>query len=80
MRWPAVGLAFLLSLAVGLGDLAASILVVPPGVATLSIHIFSLLHYGVEDQVAGICLALVGLLAVVAAGAWSIMKRMSDEG
>ena len=80
MRWPAVGLAFLLSLAVGLGDLAASILVVPPRVVTLSIHIFNLLHYGVEDQVAGICLALVGLLAVVAAGAWSIMKRMSDEG
>ncbi len=32
MRWPAVGLAFLVSLAMTFGDLAASILVVPPGV------------------------------------------------
>jgi iron(III) transport system permease protein len=80
MRWPAVALAFLLSLAVGLGDLAASILVVPPGVTTLSIHIFGLLHYGVEDQVAGICLALVGLLAVLAAAAWGIMKRGGERG
>ena len=76
MRWPAVGLAFLVSLAMTLGDLAASILVVPPGVMTLSIHIFGLLHYGVEDQVAGICLALIGMFAVVAAAAWGIMKGM----
>ena len=83
MRWPAVALAFLLSLAMGLGDLAASILVVPPGVVTLSIHIFGLLHYGVEDQVAGICLALVGMLAVLAAAAWGIMGKgrgARDEG
>ena len=73
MRWPAVGLAFLVSLALTLGDLAASILVMPPGVNTLSIHIFGLLHYGVEDQVAGICLALIGLFAIVAAAAWSII-------
>ena len=74
LRWPAVGLAFLVSLAMTLGDLAASILVVPPGVVTLSIHIFGLLHYGVEDQVAGICLALIGLFAIVAAAAWAIIK------
>ena len=80
MRWPAVGLAFLVSLAVALGDLAASILVVPPGVQTLSIHIFGLLHYGVEDQVAGICLALLALFAVVAAAGWGIIRRMRDEG
>jgi len=80
MRWHAVGLAFLVSLAMTLGDLAASILVVPPGVTTLAIHIFGLLHYGVEDQVAGICLALIGVFAVVAAAAWGIMKGMGCEG
>jgi iron(III) transport system permease protein len=75
MRWMAVGLAFLVSLAMTLGDLAASILVVPPGVTTLSIHVFGLIHYGVEDQVAGICLALIGLFALVAAAAWVIIRR-----
>lgn len=73
MRLPAVGLAFLVSLAMTLGDLAASILVVPPSVVTLSIHVFGLLHYGVEDQVAAICLAMIGMFAVLAAATWAII-------
>ncbi len=80
MRWPAVALALLISLALTLGDLAASILVVPPGVETLSIHIFGLLHYGVEDQVAGICLAMIGLFAVVAAAVWTIIGGVRERG
>ncbi len=80
LRWPAVGLAFVVSLAVALGDLAASILVVPPAVVTLSIHIFTLLHYGVEDQVAGVCLALLALFAALTAAGWGIIRRMKDEG
>ena len=70
-RLAALGVAWLIGLAVALGDLTASILVVPPGVTTLAIHIFNLVHYGVEDQVAGICLALLaGLAAIAAAVAW----------
>jgi iron(III) transport system permease protein len=83
VRWPAVVLAFLVSLAVALGDLAASILVVPPGVTTLSIRIFGLLHYGVEDQVAGICLALVAMFALLTAAAVGLAfywnRRQSAE-
>ena len=66
-RLPALAVAWLIGLALALGDLTASILVVPPGVETLSIHIFNLVHYGVEDQVAGICLALTGTLGALAA-------------
>jgi iron(III) transport system permease protein len=70
-RLRALALAWIVAFALALGDLAASILVVPPGVTTLSIRIFNLLHYGVEDQVAGICLALVALFGLVAAAvAW----------
>ena len=61
-------------MAVAWGDLAASVLVVPPGVTTLSIRIFGLLHYGVEDQVAGICLALVAVFAAVAVLAAGIAR------
>ncbi|MCX7425803.1 MAG: ABC transporter permease subunit [Planctomycetia bacterium] len=74
-RLPALALAWLVALAVALGDLAASILVVPPGVTTLSIRIFGLLHYGVEDQVAGICLAQVILFAAIAAVVGWIVRR-----
>ena len=46
-------------------------LTLPPGVDTLSRRIFGLLHSGVDDRVAGICLALLALLAAVTAvAAW----------
>jgi iron(III) transport system permease protein len=74
-RLGAFGLAWLLAFAVALADLAASILVVPPGVTTLSIQIFNLLHYGVYDRVAGICLALVGCFAILCA----VMARLAPR-
>jgi iron(III) transport system permease protein len=65
LRRSAVVASWLVALAIGVGDLAASILVVPPGVSTLSISIFGLLHYGVEDRVAGVCLAILLIFAVL---------------
>jgi iron(III) transport system permease protein len=62
-RWPALLAAWLVGLAVAVGELAATILVVPPGPTTISVRIFSLIHYGVDDRVAAICLLLVAALA-----------------
>ena len=58
-----------------LGDLGASFLVIPPGVDTLSLLIFELLHSGREFKVAGICLALALLLAAVAGVAIWLVGR-----
>jgi len=57
-RWPAASAAWLVGFAVAVGELAATILVMPPqrGATALSIQIFQLLHYGVDDRVAAICL------------------------
>jgi len=74
-RLPAVGLAWLVVLALSLGDLAATILVVPPGLRTLSVLIFDLMHSGVEDRVAGICLAMVLISAAVAAAAARLARK-----
>jgi iron(III) transport system permease protein len=74
-RLPALALAWLVALAVASGDLAASILVVPPGMEMLSRRIFGLIHYGIEDQVAGICLAQVVFFGVIAAAAWLALRR-----
>ncbi len=76
MRRPAAAVAWLAALAISLGDLAASILVVPPGVTTLSIRIFGLLHYGVEDQVAGICLAMIAIFAALAGAVFYLAPRI----
>ncbi|MGD0383233.1 MAG: ABC transporter permease subunit, partial [Thermoguttaceae bacterium] len=77
MRWTAAAAAWLAALAISLGDLAASILVVPPGVTTVSIRIFGLLHYGVEDQVSGICLAMILIFALLA---WAIFRLAARIG
>jgi iron(III) transport system permease protein len=78
-RISAVLLAWLVAFAVAMGDLAASILVVPPGVTTLSIHLFGLLHYGVQDKVAGACLALLAVFATIAAGIFGLVWRWNRE-
>jgi iron(III) transport system permease protein len=75
LLWPAWAAAWLVAMAVATGELAASILVVPPGVVTLPILIFNLIHYGVMDRVAAICLALVVLFAAAAATAGVLLRR-----
>ena len=63
-RWYALLAAWMLAFAVAAGELAATILVIPPGPTTISIRIFSLSHYGVEDRLASICLVIMGVVAV----------------
>lgn len=66
-RWAAIVAAWLVAFAVAIGELAATILVMPPqlGATALSIQIFQLLHYGVDDRIAAICLMLVALIAAL---------------
>lgn len=67
------GLVFALSM----GELGATLMVVPPGQATLTMRIYNYLHYGASDTVAGLCLILAagvlvaGAVAAVAAALWS---------
>ena len=69
--WPSWLLAWLLGFELALGELAATILVYPPGRTPLSVQLFSLLHYGYEAEVAGLCLLLILLHAAGVAGiAW----------
>ncbi len=65
LRWPAVVAAGGMAMIVAMGDLAATLLVAPPGVTTLSMRIFGLLHYGAEDRVAALCLAVALVVSAV---------------
>jgi len=71
----ALAVAWLVSFAWSLGELDASLLVAPPGVQTLALHIFGLLHFGVEDQVAGICLAIYLLAQILTGLIWLLASR-----
>jgi iron(III) transport system permease protein len=66
-RWAAIALAGLAAAVLAFGELAATILVVPPGIEPLSVRIFNLLHFNVEDQVAGISVVLI-LMHAMAGG------------
>jgi iron(III) transport system permease protein len=66
------GLVFALTM----GELGATLMVIPPGRSTLTMRIYSYLHYGATATVTGLCLALAaavlaaGLLAVTAVSLW----------
>jgi iron(III) transport system permease protein len=65
-RWPAVAAAWLVGLAIAIGELAATVLVIPPQKSSaISVRIFQLLHTGVDDRVAAISLVMVGAIAVL---------------
>jgi iron(III) transport system permease protein len=77
--WPARGdmlvAAWFASFAVAAGDLSSTILVTPPGISTLSIRVFGLLHAGVDDQVAGICLVNAAVCLAMAAIVGQLLRR-----
>jgi iron(III) transport system permease protein len=59
LRWPAIGLAWLAAFLLAVGELSATILVVPPGVWTLGTRIAHLLHFNMQNELAGLCLFLL---------------------
>jgi iron(III) transport system permease protein len=70
---PAHAVAWLVTAATSLAELAGTVLVIPPGFNTLSVTVFQLVHYGVEDRLAGLCLALWAgaiMLALAIGIAW----------
>jgi iron(III) transport system permease protein len=76
LRWPAVAAAWLIGLAIAVGELAATVLVVPPQqYRVLSVLIFQELHYGVDDRVAAICLVMVAGIAVLTGIAAVLLRR-----
>jgi len=75
-RWPAVAAAWFVALAIAVGELSATVLVLPPQQATaISVRVFQLLHYGVDDRVAAISLVMVAGIAAVTAVASLLLRR-----
>lgn len=64
---PALGAAWALALVLSLSELGASCLVMPPGHSTLSLRFFTLIHFGVYPDAAGLCLILLGCVGMAAA-------------
>jgi len=76
----AAGILFALTLA----ELGATLIVAPPGHATLTMRIYNYLHYGAASEVAGLCLMITILTLIAGTGAilslrW-LFKRSEISG
>ncbi len=54
--------------ALTLAELGATLIVAPPGHATITMRIYNYLHYGASSDVAGLCLMVTGLTLVASTG------------
>ncbi|MEE3371844.1 MAG: hypothetical protein VX346_21105 [Planctomycetota bacterium] len=73
--WPSragFGVAALVTFAMGMGDLATTILVLPPGVTTVAFRVFDLVHYGVRYELAGLGLTSGLLFFFVGVVVWQL--------
>ncbi len=62
-----------------MGELGATLLVIPAGMGTLSLKIYTLMHYGAGPLVAALALILVGINLIVSAGAAGLMKPVKVQ-
>ncbi|MEM7474755.1 MAG: hypothetical protein AAF483_07170 [Planctomycetota bacterium] len=72
-RWLAI---WLLLFVLSFGELSCSILVMPPGVSTISNRLFEFLHFGMRHKDSGICLVLMLFGWAVSYVFW---KTLSDR-
>ncbi len=73
LRKAGVAAAFGIALVLAITELSATLLVAPPGVSPISVRIFQLLHYGVDDRVAALALSILS-----AAGAAMLAGQMTS--
>lgn len=83
---PGLLAAAIVTFALTAGELGATLIVAPPGYATITMRIYNYLHYGSQSDVAGLCLMMTGLtlaaglLAAVVFARWrKLMPRSSES-
>lgn len=69
---PGLLAAAVLVFSLTMSELGATLLVIPAGWSTLTLRIYNYLHYGASAEVAGLCLALSGMLVL----AWGLVIWM----
>ncbi|MEQ8789441.1 MAG: ABC transporter permease subunit [Pirellulaceae bacterium] len=73
-RLPALAAAWLAALAVGAGDFSSAILTIPPGIDTIPRLVFGMIHFGVTDQVAGVCLTFAAFYTLLGIAIFALLR------
>ena len=71
--------AWLVGFLLASSDLSTSMLVMPPGISTLSVRVFGLLHAAADDRVAALCLFTSGSVAVASLAVVGIWHRFRQS-
>lgn len=74
---PGLLTAFATVFALTLGELGATLMVMPPGRTTLTMRIYNYLHYGASDAVAGLCLILMMIVFGIGVITSAVFTRRS---
>jgi iron(III) transport system permease protein len=67
---------FFIVFVLSFSELGVTLLVTPPGIETIPIKIYNLMHYGAESMVAALCLILAAIQALVAAVLWGTARAL----
>ncbi len=62
---PGMAVGAMLVFLMGLGELGATVLTVPPGYSTLTIRLYNYLHYGATDRVLGLSFLIILTIALM---------------
>jgi iron(III) transport system permease protein len=76
---PGLVVAGAVCFSLAMGELGATLLVAPPGKATLIMRLYNLLHYGASRDVASLCL-LLSLSALAASGVMTVILNRGGRG
>jgi iron(III) transport system permease protein len=76
-RRGALAAAWLVALTIAVGDVSASLLVIPAGKDLIQRRLFGMIHSGVDNQVAAACLILIAFLTLCAAASSRFRVRSS---
>lgn len=68
-----------MAFALGLGELGATLMVMPAGDATLTMRIYNYLHYGASDIVAGLSLLMTIMTAIAGIVVFYIIERWTQR-
>ncbi len=74
LAWPLAAGAFLLVALLGLTELPATMMLLPPGVPNFTLRLLNQMHYARDVHVITACLALVLLYVVAAAGITALLR------
>jgi iron(III) transport system permease protein len=71
---------FFIAFVLAMGELGVTLLVTPPGTATIPIKIYNFMHYGAEATVAALCLVLVASQLVLGGFLFGVGRWLKEGG